>query len=123
MILVELLSDEWTTLLNSTKKRLSTEFGAVSFSGGYCFHLALALFLQSKNCEIIADNGHAAVYDKVHDVSVDSAGVHQGESALRERPQRRWSSSDRFITAVKNGWASKKQVEDLQRVKEFYASV
>lgn len=116
---------DWARLSTETQKKLNELFGEnVKFGGGYCFHLALALFLQAKkagvNVTIIADNGHAAVYDVSKDVSVDYKGVHNGESALNEPAVKQWRTAAGLIKAVATGWSTKEQLERLEIVKKEY---
>lgn len=107
----------WQKAVEATTAELSELFGEkVSFTGGYCFHLALALFLQQKdrNIEIIGDNGHVAIYDRDNEVSVDANGVHRFEDALNEPARRRWTNPKAFMKAVSKGWASEQQLQRLQ---------
>ncbi len=112
----------WDVLLDETVRELKQEFGDVSFTGGYCFHLALALFLKAKrdSVEIITDGGHAALYDYTHDVSVDVKGIHKYEDALDMRATRRWTDPKKFMKAVQRGWSSDEQIERLNQTYDKY---
>lgn len=115
----------WDELLLKTRRDVTSMLEAEGVKnpdlrGGYCFHLALLLFARAKklraNVQIIADGGHAAVYDVDQDVSVDAAGVHAGESALHERTAKRWTSTKKFVDAVKRGWTNSQQMKTLEKI-------
>lgn len=130
MKIIELFESEinWEVVLKDTMKKLNSLFGEeVKFGGGYCFHLALALFLQGKKAgrkvRIIADGGHAVLLDEDQYISIDWRGIHNEESALNNRPMKSWSTSRGFIKAVKLGLASQKQIERLELVNKEYENI
>jgi 5-formaminoimidazole-4-carboxamide-1-beta-D-ribofuranosyl 5'-monophosphate synthetase len=115
----------WEELSKDTQKELVELFGeSVSFHGGYCFHLALAMFLKAKKKGIdaimIADGGHVAVYDTENDVSVDENGVHNFEDALSGRRQRTWRTAKGLIKVMQGSWADKEQLDRLDQTFEKY---
>lgn len=116
---------DWSPLLAETMKKIEElagqhDYDKPKFQGGYCFHLALALFLEGKkqkrNCTIIADGSHAALADDTLGISIDSYGIHQGDSALNARMQRQWSTAKGFIKAVNNGYVTEEQSKMLDVV-------
>lgn len=124
MKIFEILTDnsEWDKRLKETIKELKVLLGDdIKFTGGYCFHLALAMFLKYPGISIIADGGHAVAYHQEDDISMDSTGIHKSESALREPPVKIWKTADGLIKSVRKGWSVPKQIEDLELVKQHFS--
>lgn len=124
-LLKESADFDWDKFSKETQVELVTLFGEkVSFHGGYCFHLAMAMFLKAKKAGkdviMIADGGHVAVYDIENDISIDEYGVHNFEDALGGRRQRTWRSAKGMIKAMQGSWADQEQLDRLNLTFDKY---
>lgn len=90
------------------------------FLGGFCFHLAAALFLKAKSLGIdaiiIGDHGHVALLDQDQYVSVDGNGVHDGETALHGHTVKTFKTVNGLKRAVGSGPTSAEQLASLALV-------